>query len=272
MGLTADSARQLRALTNAQGLSDDELLARSLRVCALWRSKLWANTLAATDTHVRGGPFEGMKYVVNSAEGALLPRLQGTYERELHPHIMALAEEGVERVVDIGCAEGYYAVGLARLMPQAIVHAHDIDETARRRCAILSRENGVAERVIVRGEFRGENFGQYANHKTLIFMDAEGYEDELLRPDLYAGLDEVALIVETHPMYKPGITDSLCERFDATHHIVRVEPKVLDATIDPMILGRSHLDLVLSTWEWRAGPTPWLVLRPRCGWDTRNGL
>jgi hypothetical protein len=24
-----------------------------------------------------------------------------------------------------------------------------------------------------------------------------------------------------------------------------------------------HLDLLLATWEWRAAPTPWLVMRPR---------
>jgi hypothetical protein len=270
MGLTDDSAQHLRALVNTPGLSDEELLARSLRLCALWRSKLWANTLATTDTRIRSGPFAGMNYVVNSAEGALLPRLLGTYERELHAHIYALAHEGVERIVDIGCAEGYYAVGLARLMPQAVVHAYDIDETARRRCAILARENGVADRVMVHDRFTGADFARYSDHKTLFFIDAEGFEDELLRPDLYPTLDRVAMIVETHPMYKPAITDRLCERFETTHHILRVEPQVLAADIDPLISRRSHLDLTLSTWEWRAGPTPWLVLRPRRGWDTRN--
>jgi hypothetical protein len=25
----------------------------------------------------------------------------------------------------------------------------------------------------------------------------------------------------------------------------------------------AHLDQVLATWEWRSGPTPWLVMRAR---------
>lgn len=264
MGLNSHYADRLRALLqDAASFSDSELLSKALILTAVWRSKLWANTLASLDTHVRSGPFEGMNYVVKSAEGALLPRLQGIYERELHPDLIRFGQENLTDVIDIGCAEGYYAVGLARLMPNVTVHAFDTDEVARRRCGLLAAENGVQDRVIVGGEFRGEDFERFAGRRVLVFIDAEGIEDELLDPGLFPALSGMRIIVETHPMARPGVIDRLTSRFSATHDVKRLDPTILTAEVDPRLRESGHLDLMLAAWEWRAGPTPWLVMRPR---------
>lgn len=264
MGLNSEYANRLRALLKeANSLSDERLLSKALILSSVWRSKLWANTLVAAGTEVRSGPFKGMNYIVASAEGALLPRLQGVYERELHADLYAFAQEGVEAVIDIGCAEGYYAVGLARLLPSATVYAYDTDATARRRCAILARENGVDDRVEVRETLHGADFETFRGRRTLVFIDAEGFEDEVLDPGLYPALTEFSVIVETHPMHRPGVTDRLIQRFEATHAIRRLDPAVNAAEIDPRIAASNHLDMALAIWEWRAGPTPWLVMRPK---------
>lgn len=244
-------------------MSEQEFLSRVLTTAAVWRSKIWANTMVNLDTHIRTGPFAGMNYVVQSAEGALLPRMLGVYERELHSELAAFAERPPETIIDIGCAEGYYAVGLARMMPQTTVHAFDIDETARRRCGLLAEANGVSDRVRVGGEFTGEDFARFAASRTLIFIDAEGFEDDILRPDLYPALRSFDLIVETHPTAKPGVTERLIERFSATHDIKRLDPRVGDAALIPRVTQASHLDMMIACWEWRAGPTPWLVMRSR---------
>ncbi|WP_426050890.1 hypothetical protein [Brevundimonas sp. SL161] len=260
-------AARLRALlAESAELSDTQLLSKALIMTSVWRSKLWANTLMTLDTHVRSGPFKGMDYVVTSAEGALLPRIQGIYERELHPELNLFAKENLEAIVDIGCAEGYYAVGLALMMPGVEVYAHDIDETSRRRCGLLANANGVADRVMVGGEFRGEDFERFADRRTLVFVDAEGFEDDLLDPAIYPALGSLSVIVETHPMARPGVTERLMDRFGATHSILRIDPAMTAANIDQRLVESSHLDMALAVWEWRAGPTPWLVMRP-LGWS-----
>jgi hypothetical protein len=55
----------------------------------------------------------------------------------------------------------------------------------------------------------------------------------------------------------------MMQRFSPTHDIVRVDqqPKVLD--MPPWLQGLSHLDQLLAVWEWRAAPTPWLVMTPK---------
>lgn len=243
-------------------MSDDEFLSRVLVSAALWRSKIWANTIGVSSTLVRSGPFKGMDYVVNSAEGAILPRLLGIYERELHPALTKLAAENIDCVIDVGCAEGYYAVGLARLLTGAKVHAYDTDATARRRCRILAEANGVTDRVTIGEQFTGEHFELFRGSRVLVFVDAEGFEDELLQPDRYPALKDFDIIIETHPMHRPGVTERLVDRFQATHAIDRLDPQLAAAELPEELRRAGHLDVVLAAWEWRAGPTPWLVMRP----------
>jgi precorrin-6B methylase 2 len=235
-----------------------------LRLLGRWRSRVLANTYMARDgIRIRGGPFAGMEYVSKATEGALIPRLLGTYESELHPHVLAFAQAGLEAVIDVGCAEGYYAVGLARLMPQAIVHAFDIDEAARTACAELAARNGVADRVRIGGAFAPEGFEAFAGRRALVMVDAEGAELDVLRPDLSPALAGLNLIVETHDVYRKGAMAEIVRRFEPTHHIVvvRQQPKAFELPAWLQELG--HLDQLLAVWEWRLAPTPWLVMRPK---------
>jgi hypothetical protein len=245
-------------------LSEPRQLNTALRVLAIWRSR------AIGDTYVRQygakimqGPFAGMDYMTAATEGALTPRLIGTYESELHPHIAAFAAEGLDCVIDVGCAEGYYAVGLARLMPQVTVHAYDIQAQARTACAELAAKNGVADRVIIGEEFTPTGFEAFKDRRCLALVDIEGAEDDLLRPDLSPALAGISLIVETHDVYRPGVRDRLIERFSPTHDIVRLDPQPKTLPLPDFLKGASHLDQLLAVWEFRLQATPWLVMRPK---------
>jgi precorrin-6B methylase 2 len=235
-----------------------------LRAVAKWRS--WALTqtyFSREGETILQGPFAGMVYAHEATEGALLPRLLGTYESELHPHLDAFIAEGVDCVIDVGCAEGYYAVGLARRIPSATVYAHDISEAARAACAELAQKNGVAERVVIGGEFRPEHFQDFAGRRALVMVDTEGAELDILVPERAAALAEMRIIVETHDMHRPGALKTLMSRFAPTHDIQRVDqgPKTLPMPWWIQELG--HLDHLLAVWEFRSAPTPWLVMRPK---------
>ncbi|WP_332773201.1 class I SAM-dependent methyltransferase [Phenylobacterium sp.] len=235
-----------------------------LRYMAKWRSQVIANTYVAKHGRaVFQGPFAGMNYVSAATEGALAPRLLGTYESELHPHIAAFATEGLDCVIDIGCAEGYYAVGLARLMAGATVYAYDIDPKARVACAQLAADNGVADRVEIAAAFAPETFAAFAGRKVLVFVDVEGAEDDLLDPAASPALEGMNLIVETHGGARPGVLQRLVERFSASHEIVRVDQQGKAMPLPEWLTNLGHLDQLLAVWEWRSKPTPWLVMRPR---------
>ena len=240
------------------------MLGALLRLMGQWRSQMLANTyLVRQGTKVHSGPFAGMDYVARATEGALVPRLLGTYESELHPHLEALVAEGLDCVIDVGCAEGYYAVGLARMAPDIAVYAYDIDEAARLACAELAAKNGVAERVIIGGEFTPDGFEAFKGRRALVLVDAEGAELDILQPALSPALAGMSVIVETHDVYRKGALATMTERFSATHDIIRVDqqPKTFD--MPDWLAELPHLDQLLAVWEWRIKPTPWLVMRPK---------
>lgn len=234
-----------------------------LRMLAKWRSTVLANTyLAKHGPVISGGPFAGMTYLEHQAEGSLLPRLLGTYESELHPHLRRLSE-GADCIVDIGCAEGYYAVGLARLLPKATVYAYDISAPARSLCRQLAERNDVVDRVVIREEFKPTDFAEFAERRALVIVDTEGAEVELLRPDLAPALARLPLIVETHGSGADRTFDRIRERFEPTHHVTRVDQSGKLADLPDWFLELSHLDHLIAVWEWRHRLTPWLVLEPR---------
>ena len=235
-----------------------------LRLLGRWRSQVLANTyIDQQGARIMGGPFAGMEYVSAATEGALIPRLLGTYESELHPHLQAFADGGLDCVIDVGCAEGYYAVGLARMMPNATIHAYDIDERARRACAELAAKNNVADRVIIGAEFKPDGFEAFAGRRVLVMVDAEGAEVDILQPALSPALAGMDIIVETHDLFRRGALALMIERFAATHDITRVDQQPKAVVFPPWLQSLPHLDQLLAVWEWRAQPTPWLVMRPK---------
>jgi len=63
---------------------------------------------------VQNGHFKGMKYIKRSSGSALLPKILGSYEEPIQGWIREVIEDkNYENILDIGCAEGYYACGFA---------------------------------------------------------------------------------------------------------------------------------------------------------------
>jgi hypothetical protein len=204
-----------------------------------------------------------MQFVAQSAEGCHVPKLLGCYEAELHPHILAAAGRGYDTVINIGAAEGYYAVGLARLMPGAHVHAYDTNAAAHPVCQSLAERNGVSGRVTIGGLFRGDDFARFAGQRVLVVCDIEGAETALLDPDAWPALKAMDVIVELHdgPSAKPSVI--IPQHFGATHNVTMVRHGGRAEPLPALFETLGHLDQLLAVWEWRSGPTPWAVMLAR---------
>lgn len=242
-----------------QGEPDPARLEMALRQLAKWRAELIANTLVArSGTQVLSGPFKGMDYSVRASEGSRAARMIGVYEASLAPVIEEIVATGYGLVIDVGSAEGYYAVGLARRMPQTIVWARDANPKAQALCQALAQANGVAERVQIGGLMQHADFAVCAQQNTLVLCDIEGAEAELLDPARAQGLLAADILVETHDTFAPGLSATIAERFRATHHVRLIGRHLDDAGLPAWMEELSDMDRLLALWEWRGGPTPWL--------------
>jgi hypothetical protein len=174
---------------------------------------------------VQNGPFKGIKYLPESANSSLLPKLVGSYEAALHPTIESLAPHRYDSVINIGCAEGYYAVGLARRWPGVRVIAFDSDPRAREMCAKLAVLNQVSNQITILGECNPQALAASIRSRSLIVCDCEGYEAKLLDPDLVEGLDRCGILVELHPTIDSTIPGLIEKRFRKSHQTVLIRGK-----------------------------------------------
>jgi hypothetical protein len=166
---------------------------------------------------VQAGPFAGMKYTRQSFDSVLLPKLLGTYELELQPVIEAAIGRAYPTIVDIGTAEGYYAVGMALRSPSAKVLAFEANPTARAQCGKLAALNGVADRIEIRDAFRPGDAANLAGQRTFVICDVDGYETEIFAPTQAACWTKADLLVELHDFLGLPCRDSVVEPLRATH-------------------------------------------------------
>ena len=137
-----------------------------------------------------------------------LPCLIGSYERELFSTWQQIFAIEFQRFVNVGTADGYYAVGVARARQSVIVEAFEGNAAKRLRIARMARSNGVCVRVRIRG-FCGPqrslspHFTTCRVRITLILMDIDGGEGLLLDPEAVPELTFAHLLVEIHEGHGP---------------------------------------------------------------------
>lgn len=225
--------------------------------------------LESRGLQVLKGPFAGMRYPGFASVGStLLPKLLGTYEHELHPFIEELSQTTIPKIVDVGCAEGYYAVGLALRFPQTLVKAHDIDPEARRLCAALAERNGVMDRVSVLGACGPDSLlAEDFSEGGLVIADCEGYERELFNPEVASHLRRAYILIELHDYLDRSITPHILSAFSRTHDVTLLPSTTDEWKVDhlqsPLMEGSTSFDRMVAFAEGRREVMDWALIRPR---------
>jgi hypothetical protein len=213
-GLIVFSMRWARFSKVANRIFQSLLYAR----CRLEAAKL--NDIArraSPSLIVKNGPFKGIVYPSLASAGSMLcPKLLGTYELELAAIFRADYLRQFNLIVDVGCAEGYYAVGCAVAAPASRVIAYDTSEQARRLCEQMAEANQVSERIQIKSECTSSDFANLDGCRALVIVDCEGYEAELFQEETVTNLRACDLIIEIHPQF--GVDAKAIEKlFIGTH-------------------------------------------------------
>lgn len=216
--------------------------------------------------HVLSGPFTGMTYFNEVVWGAITPKWLGSYEEELHE---VMAQEilctNYNIILDIGAAEGYYAVGLARAYPNAVVYSFDIDPFARKLQCQLAELNNVRNLRIGKRCTHYE-MSRLITDRCLIIVDIEGFEYELLDPEKAKCMTYCDLLVEVHGfngLSAGQVQLELCQRFAKTHRQLTISSRERITSDYERICG-ARVDLgTLSRAleEYRGAQQNWLWLK-----------
>lgn len=213
---------------------------------------------------VQSGPFAAMTYLPQALGSGLLPKIAGTYEAELHPVLERAIGRRPRRLVNIGAAEGYYAVGLARRLPELAVYAFDLEPLALRRLPALAAANGVAGRVQFENRCTPARLAVLAGPGCLVVCDCEGCEAALLDPRQAPALAAADLLVELHRAGDPGRPEAVLARFATSHHCELIEAQPPPGSLPPQLAARLRPEEhARVTDEGRIDGFLWAWLTPR---------
>jgi hypothetical protein len=209
---------------------------------------------------ILSGPFAGNLYLDEIIWGSITPRWVGSYEHELWGVIDEIVQTPYKTVIDVGCAEGYYATGLATQLPDAKIFAYDLDPFSREQCARLRELNNCTSNLEILPWCDHAELKKRTSGKTLLVIDIEGGEMAFLDPEEEETLRSLDILVEVHRTGENVMTNTkiLQDRFQETHEITLISseskhdptnynlPEQLDS--DPKLFheGRAYD----QTWIW----------------------
>jgi SAM-dependent methyltransferase len=215
-----------------------------------------------TNGEIQSGPFKGVKMLSETVwkESNLAPQIIGCYESELHDciehEIRRLEKIEHPRVVDIGCAEGYYAVGLAKRLPHAEVYAIDISEESLKIVQRAAELNGVENLSVAPLLMDGTTI-------DFIMCDCEGHEIDYLDPKKFPQLVNTHMLVEMHDFPDQPTTEIVYNRFKDTHDVYIMyeagrNPNQFDFMVDWHNISRW-----LAVSEGRPVRMYWMFFKPK---------
>ncbi len=215
------------------------------------------------DSHgvVRRGIFAGLKLSAQTSWGHdMANMLLGAYEQEVQGILQRADVKRYDWFIDVGCANGYYAVGLALLSPSIHVAAYDISMRAQDVTRATGELNGVTDRLGVSGRCGASEMEACLNNaaRPLVMLDIEGGERELVDPAAIPAFSRADLIVECHDRGRGDITRMLTDRLKSTHRIEVIPREGRNPAAYPELADLPDLQSALILCEMRIRSSHWL--------------
>jgi hypothetical protein len=145
-------------------------------------------------------------------------------------------------------------------LPSAKIYAFDTDPMARKLCRTMADANQVSNRLNIAGKCDVEQLKILLADRALIVCDCEGYEIDLLRPDLISMLKSTDILVELHDWLNPVISESILTRFNSTHNIELVTCVERDPELFPLLDFLDAKDRRLAVSEFRPQGQQWAFM------------
>lgn len=214
---------------------------------------------------VAGGPFKGMKYIPEAVGSGYLVKLVGVYEEILHEVISSIISRKYTTMIDIGCAEGYYLIGVGMKDSKTKLVGYDIDTKALEFTKKLYDVNNLSNKLTLIEHCTPAELTSRIDDNTFLMCDAEGFENEALDPEKTPALTRVqTFIVELHDFVVPNIKEILTKRFEKTHQIQTIVFKNGNPENYPFLMeikNKKHLYTILR--ERGEQEQEWLIMEKR---------
>ena len=205
-----------------------------------------------------------------------MPKLLGTYEKEIHHCIESIISLDPDNLLIAGAAEGYFVTGFASRLPSCQIVAYEACDEARRELLYQIESNGYVNQVRVEGMLSINDLAHEVARAPgiAIFMDIEGGEAQVIDPVAIPQLALSPILAELHPWVEASLVDRL-KKILTPSHVVEIIPAIprkacelADCVPAFIRLFRSgQLEFLMN--EFRASEMFWMYAKPRKGADVK---
>ena len=172
---------------------------------------------------VLAGPFKGMKYSIEAVWSEKYPKILGTYEKEIHPTLDRVSKFKYSQLINIGSAEGFYAIGLARKIEFENIITVDPLSDSYVQVKQIAADNNVAKVHHVKWLSLNRLNQLLSNKPTLLIIDCEGGEAGYLTSKVVTNLKFADVIVEVHSFLIQQLSEMIKGANALTHKITLIE-------------------------------------------------
>lgn len=171
------------------------------------KQKVYKTLLDCHGRKVAYGPFKGMKLASQIWGGFdVNAKILGTYERHIVDKLFSISRDGPRPFIDIGAADGFFAIGAIVSGIADKVYAFEISERGQKSMRKNALENSVLEKIHIRGDanFKTLSAIMSDHQRAIVLVDIEGGEFDLLDNRTLGLLSSCTIIIELHPLLIPS--------------------------------------------------------------------
>lgn len=239
-----------------------------------YRVKISKNIAKKFNYTVQNGIFKGLKIQEKQwwGIGDVAIKCFGYYEIEVQNIIEKVQRENnLNTFIDIGGADGYFALGLVKnkIFEQSLIF--EISSLGRKSIKNGSRLNQVEDRISIYGEATQFNLAHILNENdielknTLLLCDIEGEEYNLINQDLLNFLRDSYIIIELHFFNNDLLSkkNKFLELLASYHslNIFNSLNRVINISSEFHLMDENERALLLS--EGRSHIGEWVLLSPK---------
>ena len=190
-------------LASQKGLSEEQKVIFRAETVECRRERLSQFLFSKLNGRVAYGPFTGLELDPTPAWGKtdLSSMLLGVYELQVLNALHSPEFSDRNHFVDIGAADGYYAVGCLHNGRFKTADCFEIREIGRETIKRNAKLNGVADKVRIFGAADASLpslLKEIDWSDTVILCDIEGAELDLFDPTFLAAIKGAIILIEIH--------------------------------------------------------------------------
>ena len=234
------------------------------------KDKAWAILEDRYNLAIAYGPFKGMKLSEDVwwSKNDRITQTLGIYEEHVLNKLIFFSREGSKRFIDIGAADGYFAVGMAFSKTYPEVYAFEIEPKGQERIKQNATRNSCRTSVNVYGEANIASLKKLINKefKSTLLIDIEGAEYNLLNTEMLSLLSGNYIICELHPWLVDNgdeLQRNLLERASKKFHVELIFRETYAPNLFPEFNDLSDGERLVAVGEGRGKNMQWLVLTPK---------